>query len=195
MLAVLRDILHVIASHCRRSDLGRLQRTCRQLRAAGSCDDGLQWRAWTSRAEPLAVCAALRSSIAHQRRRPLHWMLDELHKSGCDMSSAVALPCDMGCALFACALHVDDATVAHELLALVPADDRFEALLSSIKHADVIAVHYILRDIVDALDMGQCEQLRKAAQAPMVQGDEFVSMYCTVRRAQTHYVVFDALYP
>lgn len=122
-------------------------------------------------------------------------MLDQLHRLGADMSSAVALPCDMGCALFACALHVDDATVAHKLLALVHADDLFEALLRGIKHADVIAVHYILRDIVDALDVGQCEQLRAAAQAAVVQGGEFVSLYSTVRRAQTHHVVLEALYP
>ena len=186
-------MLQVLAPHCARSDLGRLLCTCHQLRAEGSCDGNSLWRGWSACAPPLVVCAALRSSIAYKKRGILCCMVDELHKTGCDMSSVIAQPCDAGCALFACALHVDDATTARELLALVHADDLFEALLMAIKQADVMTVHYILHDIVDALDAGQCEQLRAAAREPHCV--DFGTLYSTVRIVQTHRMVLDAIFP
>ena len=184
------DILPVLVPHCTRRELGRLLGTCRRLRAAGSSNSCSLWRGWAACTAPPEMCAALRSSIVHKQRRVRRCMLDELRKIGCDLSSAVALPWDAGCALFASALHVDDASTAHELLALVHADDLFEALL-----LDPITVHYILHDIIDALDVGQCEQLRQAAREAVVQGVEFGALYSTVRSCQTHRVVLDALYP
>lgn len=189
------DILQVLAPYCTHRDLGRLLRTCSGLRPAGSCDSGFMWRVWTARAEPLVLCAALRSSIVHRQQGITRCMLHELRESGCDMSSLIAMPRDAGCALFASALHVGDVFGAHKLLALVHADDLFEALLMSIKRVDPITVHYILRDIVDALDFGQCEQLREAARDAVVQGVEFGALYSTVRSVQTQRVVLDALYP
>tara|TARA_Y100000389_G_scaffold204195_1_gene255488 strand:- start:64 stop:684 length:621 start_codon:yes stop_codon:yes gene_type:complete len=189
------DILPVLVPHCTRWELGRLLGTCRRLRAAGSYNSCSLWRGWAACTAPPEICAALRSSIVHTQRRVRRCMLDELRNIGCDLSSAVALPWDAGCALFASALHVQDASTARELLALVHADDLFEALLLSIKRTDPITVHYILRDIIDALDLGQCEQLREAAREAVVQGVEFGALYLTVRSCQTHRVVFDALYP
>jgi hypothetical protein len=131
----------------------------------------------------------------HKQQAVLHIMLHELRTTGCDVSSTVALPCDGGCALFASALHVGDAFAARELLALVHADDLFEALLISIKRFDPVTVHYILRDIADALDLGQCQQLYTAAREAVVQGVQLGGLYSTVRSIQTHHVVLDALYP
>ena len=189
------DILQVLVPYCTHSELGRLLGTCRRLRAVGCSNSCSLWRGWAACTAPAGVCAALRSSIVHKQRHVRRCMLDELQKNGCDLSSAVALPWDAGCALFASALHVDDASSARELLALVHADDLFEALLLSIKRTDPITVHYILRDIVDALDLGQCEQLREAAREAVVQGVECGALYSTVRSCQTHRVVLDALYP
>ena len=189
------DILPVLVPHCTRRELGLLLGTCRRFRAAGSSNSSSLWRGWAACTAPAEMCEALRSSIVHQQRQVRRCMLDELQKIGCDLSSAVALPSDAGCALFASALHVNDASTARELLALVHADDLFEALLLSIKRTDPITVHYILRDIIDALDLGQCEQLRQAAREVVVQGVEFGALYSTVRSCQTHRVVLDALYP
>lgn len=193
LLALGQDLVHAIAPYCARSDLGRLLRTCRWLRVAGSCDSRFLWRVWTASARPPAQCAALRSSIVHQRREITRCMLAELRESGCDMSSLIALPRDAGCALFASALHVGDVAGARGLLELVHADDLFEALLLSIERADPITVHYILRDIVDALDLAQCEHLREAAYGVIAQDVECEVLYSMMRRVQTYHVVLDAL--